>query len=207
MSPPGEPLLIVISAPSGAGKTTLCGNFLKVRPGVERAITCTTRSPRAGERDGADYHFLSLDDFERRVAAGEFLEHALVHGNRYGTLRREVADRLAKGRDVLLNIDVQGAESVRATALQDERLRPALVTVFLTTATPQELERRLRGRGTDSDQVIAARLAVAREELSHWRHFDYLIVSVSPEADRTRLEAIVDAEKLRTRRQKLPAFD
>lgn len=207
MSAPADSLLIVISAPSGAGKTTLCNSFLKARPGVERAITCTTRAPRAGESDGIDYHFLAPEDFERRVAAGEFLEHALVHGNRYGTLKREVTERLARGRDVLLNIDVQGAESVRDTALQDEHLQPALVTVFLTTATPQELERRLRGRGTDAEPVIAARLAAARAELSHWRNFDYLIVSVEPAADCRRLEAIVDAEKLRTRRQNLPAFD
>jgi guanylate kinase len=199
-----SPLLIVISAPSGAGKTTLCHGLLAARPGVTRAITCTTRAPRGGEQDGVDYYFLRPDDFERRVRAGEFLEHAAVHGNRYGTLKSEVLARLAAGHDVLLNIDVQGAESVRQQAAADPVLRAALVNVFLTPATMDELERRLRHRATDSEEVIQRRLAAAREELAQWDRFDYLILSQTPQDDLRRLQVIVDAEKLHVGRTQAP---
>lgn len=199
-----SPLLIVISAPSGGGKTTLCEGLLAARPGVTRAVTCTTRAPRPGERDGADYHFLRLDDFEHRVKAGEFLEHATVHGNRYGTLKSEVLGRLSAGRDVLLNIDVQGAESVRVQAAGDPVLRAALVNVFLTPASIGELERRLRKRATDSEEVIQQRLAASRAELAQWNRFDYLILSLTPEEDLRRLQVIVDAEKMRVGRTRAP---
>ena len=199
-----SPLLIVISAPSGGGKTTLCQSLLEARPGVTRAITCTTRAPRAGEQDGVDYHFLRLDDFERRVSAGEFLEHATVHGNRYGTLKSEVLGRLAAGQDVLLNIDVQGAESVRARAATDPVLRAALVNVFLTPGSMSELERRLRNRATDSEEIIQRRLAAARTELAQWDRFDYLILSQTPQDDLRRLQIIVDAEKMHVGRTRAP---
>jgi guanylate kinase len=199
-----SPLLIVISAPSGAGKTTLCQNFLRTRPGVTRAITCTTRPPRPGEQDGIDYHFLTAEEFKRRVDADEFLEHAVVHGHRYGTLKREVLDRLVAGRDVLLTIDVQGAESVRRISALDPRLEAALVTIFLTPPTMQELERRLRHRATDAEPVIQRRLAGAREELAHWDRFDFLILSASPAEDLRRLETIVDASKMHVGRCRAP---
>ena len=199
-----SPLLIVISAPSGGGKTTLCQSLLEARPGVTRAITCTTRAPRAGEQDGVDYHFLRLDDFEQRVSAGEFLEHATVHGNRYGTLKSEVLGRLAAGQDVLLNIDVQGAESVRARAATDPVLRAALVNVFLTPGSMSELERRLRNRATDSEEIIQRRLAAARTELAQWDRFDYLILSQTPQDDLRRLQIIVDAEKMHVGRTRAP---
>lgn len=199
-----SPLLIVISAPSGGGKTTLCQSLLAARPGVTRAITCTTRAPRGGERDGLDYHFLQVGDFERRVEAGEFLEHATVHGNLYGTLKREVLGRLAADQDVLLNIDVQGAESVRVQAGTDPVLRAALVNVFLTPASMGELERRLRKRATDSEEVIQQRLAAARAELAQWDRFDYLILSHTPEEDLRRLQVIVDAEKMHVGRTQAP---
>lgn len=199
-SPRGTPLLVVLSAPSGGGKTTLCDNVLKTCPDVERAVTCTTRPPRAGERDGVDYHFLDSTAFVRRVDAGEFLEHAQVHGHHYGTLKREVLDRLARGRHVLLNIDVQGAALVRERATAHMVLQRALVTVFLTPPTPAELERRLRGRGTDADAVVQRRLATARQEVQRWGEFDYLILSGSPEDDLRRMQAILRAETLRTER-------
>src|SRR3954465_5621629 len=133
----GTPLLIVISAPSGGGKTTLCQQLLKARPDVVRAITCTTREPRPGEKEGSDYYFLDAGTFPRRVQAGHFLEHATVYGNSYGTLRSEVLDKLRGGKNVLLNIDVQGAASVRECVERDEDLKRAFVSVFLT---PSSLE-------------------------------------------------------------------
>jgi guanylate kinase len=201
-----SPLLIVISAPSGGGKTTLCQGLLAARPGVTRAITCTTRAPRDGERDGLDYHFLQVGDFERRVKGGEFLEHATVHGNLYGTLKSEVLGRLAAGQDVLLNIDVQGAESVRRQAATDPILRAALVNVFLTPGSMDELERRLRKRATDSEEIIQRRLAAARAELAQWDRFDYLILSQTPEEDLRRLQVIVDAEKMHVGRTQAPVL-
>ena len=197
---PSSPLLIVLSAPSGAGKTTLCEQVLSHCPGVSRAITCTTRAPRDTERDGVDYYFLDPETFNRRVQAGEFLEHATVHGRRYGVLKAEVLGRLRQGEDVLLNVDVQGAASVRAAAQRDAVLQGALITVFLAPSSIAVLEERLRQRGTDSPEQIQRRLEVARQELAHWREFDYLIVSASMAEDYRRMAVILEAERLRASR-------
>lgn len=202
-----EPMLVVISAPSGAGKTTLCEQTLAVRPNMERAITCTTRDPRPGEKDGEDYYFLDAGDFLKRVQAGNFLEHATVYGNSYGTLKSEVLGKLRAGRDVLLNVDVQGAAAIRAHAEGDPELKSALVTVFLTPPSMGILEERLKKRGQDSPQVIAKRLSVARQEIAQWRHFDYLVVSSSVAEDVRRLLAILDAEQMRHDRAQLPAYE
>jgi len=199
-----QPLLIVLSAPSGAGKTTLCNGLLAADSGISRAITCTTRSPRPGERADVDYHFLSETEFERRVQADEFLEHAVVHGHRYGTLKQEVLERLRSGLDVILNIDVQGAATVRSRAASDSTLAAALVTVFLTVPSVAVLETRLRSRAQDSEEVIQRRLSAARQEAARWREFDYLIVSGSKEEDLLRLRAIVTAERLRRHRVTAP---
>ena len=145
-----SPLLIVISAPSGGGKTTLCEQLIAHHPTMARAVTCTTRQPREGERDGIDYYFLEAESFLKRVQAGNFLEHATVYGNSYGILKSEVLNKLRQGKDVVLNIDVQGAATVREKAGEDDELKRALVTVFLTTATFAELEERLRKRGQDA---------------------------------------------------------
>lgn len=200
------PVLLLVSAPSGAGKTTVCQGLLAAHPALTRAITCTTRSPRAGEVHGRDYYFLAPEEFEQRVQASEFLEHAGVYGNRYGTLRSEVHRRLDAGRDVLLTIDVQGAASVRAQAARDPLIERALVTVFLATPSVAELERRLSGRATDPPEVIERRLAAARLEMSEARHFAYLLVSGTVEEDRRRLVTIYEAEKLRFDRVALPGF-
>src|SRR3989475_8709886 len=127
-----SPLLVLISAPSGGGKTTLCQQLLIARPQMARAVTCTTRLPRPGERDGVDYFFLDADAFLKRLQAGNFLEHATVYGNSYGTLKSEVLGKLRAGKEVLLTVDVQGAAAIRAHAEQDPELRRALVLVFLT---------------------------------------------------------------------------
>jgi guanylate kinase len=202
MTAPADPLVLLISAPSGGGKTTVCAQLLSATPGLTRAITCTTRPPRPGERDGIDYHFLDPTTFARRVAAGEFLEYATVYGQSYGTLKAELLDRLKAGQDVLLNIDVQGADAVRAQAAQDPALAAALVTVFLTPASLETLEGRLRQRGHDAEAVIQERLVAARTELPHWRRFDYLVISTTIPEDLRRVQAIFTAEKLRSRRSR-----
>jgi guanylate kinase len=201
------PLLVVISAPSGTGKTTLCEQTLASRPHMTRAITCTTRPPRDGEKDGVDYYFLDAADFLKRVQAGNFLEHATVYGNSYGTLKSEVLGKLRAGKETLLNVDVQGAAAIRAHATEDAELRRALVTVFLTPPSMKVLEARLKKRGQDSPQTIAKRLAVARQEIAQARHFDYLIVSASVAEDVRRLQAILDAEQLKQGRAQLPEYE
>jgi guanylate kinase len=187
MSAQTYPLLFVISAPSGGGKTTLCEKLLETRQDMARAITCTTRVPRPGEKDGRDYYFLDAGTFLKRVQAGHFLEHATVYGNSYGTLRGEVLDKLRSGKDVLLNIDVQGAASVRASVEGDEDLKRAYISVFLTPPSSEILEARLKKRGQDSAATIQKRLSVARQEVAQWRHFDYLIISTTIEEDLRRI--------------------
>lgn len=199
-------LLVVISAPSGGGKTTICEQLLAARSDMTRAVTCTTREPRKGEKDQVDYFFLDATSFLKRVQAGNFLEHATVYGHSYGTLKSEVLGKLRLGKDVLLNVDVQGAATIRERAAEDPELKRALVSVFLTPPTAVILEQRLRRRGTDTDAAIQKRLSVARQEVAQWRNFDYLLVSTSIQEDLRRMMAIVDAEKLRSTRMQAPEF-
>jgi guanylate kinase len=182
----------------------LSQQLLSARPDMTRAITCTTRAPRAVELDGIDYHFLDADSFLKRVEAGHFLEHATVYGNSYGTLKAEVLVRLRQGRDVLLNVDVQGAASIRERAQTDAELKRALISVFLTPGSMTALEGRLRKRGTDAEPVIQKRLSVARQELAQWRHFDYLLISQTIPEDLRRMLAILESEKLRSNRAQPP---
>ncbi len=201
-----SPLLILISAPSGGGKTTLCNQLLAASPGLTRVITCTTRAPRGGEQDGVDYHFLSAESFLKRVEAGNFLEHATVYGHSYGTLKSEVLGKLRHGHDVLLTVDVQGAATIREKAQHEPELKQALVTVFLTPPSVSVLEVRLRNRATDAEAVIQKRLGVARQEIAQWKHFDYLLISASIADDLRRMVAIVEAEKMRAHRVQVPEF-
>ncbi len=201
-----SPLLILISAPSGGGKTTLCHQLLAARPDMVRAITCTARAPRAGEKNGGDYYFFSEAEFQRREQAGEFIEHATVFGRRYGVLKSELLDKLHSGRDVLLNVDVQGAATIRGRVAAEPELRRALVSVFLTPPAIGVLEARLKNRAADSAAEIQKRLAVARQEIAQWRHFDYLLVSTSVPEDLRRALAIVEAEKMRVARSAAPEF-
>jgi guanylate kinase len=199
-----SPLLVVISAPSGGGKTTLCQQLLAARPQMTRAVTCTTRPPREGERDGVDYYFLDAGSFLKRVQAGNFLEHATVYGHSYGILKAEVLGKLRQGKDVLLNVDVQGAATIREKAQEDPELRRALMSVFLTPPSMTVVEQRLRGRGTDSAAVIQKRLGVARQEIAQWKNFDYLLLSSTIPEDLRRMLAIVEAEKMRSLRVQAP---
>ena len=200
------PLLVLVSAPSGAGKTTLCHLLLAAQPHMTRAITCTTRAPRAGERDGVDYHFFSAAEFLKRLQAGNFLEHATVYGNSYGILKSELLGKLRQGRDVLLNVDVQGAATIREQAENEPELKQALVTIFLTPTPLAVLEQRLQKRGADAEPVIQKRLAVARQEIAQWKNFDYLLISGSKQEDLRRALAIVEAEKMRSARSQPPEF-
>ena len=202
-----SPLLIVLSAPSGGGKTTLCQKLLAARPNLARAVTCTTREPRPGEQDGVDYYFMDAASFLRRVQAGNFLEHATVYGNSYGTLKSEVLGKLRQGKDVVLNVDVQGAAAIREQAGADPELKRALVTVFLTPPSLATLESRLKKRGLDSPSAIQKRLSVARQEIAQWKHFDYLIMSSSMEEDFRRMQAVLDAERMRQCRAQAPSYD
>jgi len=200
------PLLILISAPSGAGKTTLVNLLLKAQPQMSRAITCTTRAPRVGEQDGVDYHFLEAGDFLKRLQAGNFIENATVYGNSYGILKRELLDKLRAGRDVLLNVDVQGAATIRARAETEPELQQALVTIFLTPVSMEVLAQRLKKRGADAEAVIQKRLAVSRQEIAQWKNFDYLVISGSKQEDLRRTLAIIEAEKMRSARSAAPEF-
>jgi len=200
------PLLILISAPSGGGKTTLCQQLLKARPDMTRAITCTTRVPRPGEKDGVDYHFFDATEFLKRLHAGNFLEHATVYGNSYGILKSELLGKLRESRDVLLNVDVQGAATIRGQAESEPELKRALVTVFLTPTPLTVLEERLKKRGADAAAVIQKRLAVAKQEIAQWKNFDYLLISGTKQEDLRRILAIIEAEKMRSARSQPPEF-
>jgi len=201
-----SPLLILISAPSGGGKTTLCQQLLAARPDMTRAITCTTRAPRPGEKNDVDYYFLEQSDFQRRVQAGEFIEHATVFGRSYGLLRSELLDKLRRGKDVLLNVDVQGAATIRAQAKKEPELASALATVFLTPPSITILEERLKKRAADAPEEIQKRLGIARKEIAQWSHFDYLLISSTIPEDLRRMLAIVEAEKMKSARAQAPEF-
>jgi guanylate kinase len=195
-----SPLLILVSAPSGGGKTTLCQQLLARHPDMVRAVTCTTRPPRAGEVEGRDYYFLDTAAYAERLAANGFLEHANVYEHRYGIPKTEVLDKLRMGNDVLLNVDVQGAVTVCEKAAQDPILSRALITVFLTPSSISILETRLKRRAADSPADLARRLGLARDEVAQWSHFQYLIISTTIEEDVRQMESIIDAERLRCSR-------
>src|SRR5215475_3872118 len=204
--PNTSPLLVLISAPSGGGKTTLCQQLLATQRQMTRAITCTTRAPRENERDGVDYYFLDAASFLKRVQAGNFLEHATVYGNSYGILKSEVLSKLRQGKDVVLSVDVQGAATIHDKAQEDTELKRAFVSVFLTPPSLTVLEERLKKRGTESAAVMQKRLSVARQELAQWKNFDYLLISTSIHEDLRKMLAIVAAEQMRSHRVQAPEF-
>ena len=195
-------LIIVISAPSGGGKSTLCQRLLNWSPHIVYSVSCTTRSPRGGEQNGHDYFFLTTAEFERRIAASEFLEYAQYNGNYYGTPRQFVEEQLVAGRDVLLDIEVQGAAQVvkRVRGAHGFAYPEALVTIFLLPPSLELLETRLRRRGTDSEEIIRKRLMLAQQEMAHWVEYDYVIVTGHLDDDFEQGKAIVIAEKCRAAR-------
>jgi guanylate kinase len=186
--------LFIVSAPSGAGKTTLVSGLIASDPLVKKSVSYTTRKARPGEENGRDYHFITEDRFQRMRADGEFLETALVHGNLYGTSKRAVQIDCAAGHDVLLEIDWQGAAQIRS-------LIPDAVAIFILPPSIEALEKRLRGRGQDSPEVIAKRVAAARGEISHVGEFDYVIINEEFNRAAQDLISIIRAERLRLPRQ------
>jgi guanylate kinase len=188
-------LMLVLSSPSGAGKTTLSRKLLESDPGVELSISVTTRKQRPGEVDGRDYHFVDAARFDAMVANDELLEWAHVFGNRYGTPRAPVDAALARGRDVLFDIDWQGTQQLRERANRD------LVSIFVLPPSIPDLERRLRARAQDSDDVIHARMTKAADEMSHWAEYDYVVINTDIGHAFAEVQSILAAERLKRERQ------
>ncbi len=185
-------ILFVVSAASGTGKSTLCDN-LRHSDDFIYSVSCTTRPPRPGEIEGEDYHYLVKEEFERRIQAGGFLEYAKVHDHYYGTPKQPVIQALENGTDVLLDIDIQGAQQIRGCS--DPIIQGSLVDVFIMPPTFEELERRLRKRGTETEEQIQKRLATGREEMKVWKSYRYTILSGSMEEDLTKFRALMRAER------------
>jgi guanylate kinase len=187
--------MLVISSPSGAGKSTIARELLATDDALRMSVSATTRPPRPGEVDGKDYLFVGADAFERMVGEGELLEHATVFGNRYGTPRQPVEAALGQGRDILFDVDWQGTQQLKQNARAD------LVSVFILPPSHAELERRLHGRAQDSEEVVRHRMAKAAAEMSHWPEYDYIVVNRVIEEAVTGVRAILAAERLRRDRQ------
>jgi guanylate kinase len=188
-------LMLVLSSPSGAGKTTLSRRLLQSDPSITLSVSATTRKPRLNEIDGQDYHFIDAPEFERRAKNGDFLEHASVFGNRYGTPKNAVMAELENGKDVLFDIDWQGTQQLRQQARDD------VVSVFVLPPSHDELERRLRARAQDAEDVVQKRMAKAADEISHWAEYDYIIINDDVTRAQTQLETILAAERLKRIRQ------
>jgi guanylate kinase len=187
-------LLFVLSSPSGAGKSTIARMLLTQDDGIGLSVSATTRPIRPGEVEGKDYYFVDDSRFDRMVADGEFLEWAHVFGHRYGTLKSEVKKQIEGGRDVLLDIDWQGTQQLK-------QVDPDIVRVFILPPSMDELERRLRSRGTDSDEVIAGRMARAAAEISHWAEYDYVFINDDAEQCRKIVHTVLKAERLKAARR------
>lgn len=190
-------LLLILSSPSGAGKSTLARRLMEWDGNLAFSVSATTRPPRPGEVDGQHYHFVSQDRFDALVADGGMLEHATVFGNSYGTPRAPVEAAMDAGRDTIFDIDWQGGQQIRASALGGH-----VVSIFILPPSLPELERRLRARAQDSDEVIAGRMAKSRDEISHWAEYDYVLVNDDLDATEARLRAIITAERSRRQRQR-----
>lgn len=195
-------LLFILSSPSGAGKSTISRRLLAAEPDLGFSVSATTRPPRPGERDGADYHFVSAERFAEMVAAGDLLEHATVFGNRYGTPRAPVEAAISAGRDVIFDVDWQGAQQIANSPLRD-----AAVSVFILPPSIKELEARLRTRGLDSEKVILERMSKAMNEISHWDAYDYIVFNRDIESCEKQVRSILESERLkRIRRPGLVDF-
>lgn len=193
-------MTLVISGPSGSGKSSLYKAVSQRLTDLEFSVSCTTRAPREGERDGIDYHFIPREEFLRRAEAGDFAEYAEVHGNFYGTLKSELSGRMRRGVDVLLDIDVQGAARLRELAVRDEEFRRSLEFIFIAPPSAEELERRLRARGTESEETLARRLHNAVREMNCIPDYDYLIVNDDLGEAAERFYSLIRSLRLSTKR-------
>ena len=196
MSSSRRGLLIILSSPSGAGKSTLSRRLLELDPEVRFSVSATTRPPRPGEREGDHYFFKSRREFEAMAEAGEMLEHAEVFGNLYGTPRAPVEAAIARGEDVLFDVDWQGGQQIRNSSLRD-----AVVSIFILPPSIAELESRLRARGQDPPEVVDGRMEKSRDEISHWAEYDYVLVNANLRQCEEELRAIIAAERLRRDRR------
>ena len=193
-------VLLIVSAPSGAGKTTLCNRLLREDSGIQYSVSCTTRPPREGEVDGTHYHFMNNEEFDRHVQQGEFLEFAEVHGCKYGTLKAHVCNMLSDGLDVLMDLDVQGAEQLRNNFRSQKKMFDCSICyadVFISPPSLEVLESRLRSRGLDQEGVIRVRLENAVEEMKHSSSFNYLILNDDLDDSFDALQSILTAERCR----------
>ena len=189
-------LLIILSSPSGAGKSTLAKRLMAWDPTLSFSVSATTRNPRPGETDGVEYYFKTKPEFEAMVDAGDMLEHAEVFGNYYGTPKGPVETAMMGGRDTIFDIDWQGGQQIRRSALAND-----VVSIFILPPSIADLESRLRGRAQDSDEVIANRMAQSRDEISHWAEYDYVIVNRDVDAAEAELKTVLMAERSRANRQ------
>nr|WP_175581020.1 guanylate kinase [Marivivens donghaensis] len=189
-------LLIILSSPSGAGKSTLAKRLMAWDPTLKFSVSATTRAPRSGEEDGREYYFKTKEDFEELVKTNQMLEHAEVFGNYYGTPRGPVELAMTEGRDTLFDIDWQGGQQIRRSALGKD-----VVSIFILPPSIADLESRLRGRAQDSEEVIAGRMAKSRDEISHWAEYDYVIVNEDVDAAEEELKTILTAERARADRR------
>ena len=194
----GKGVLFIISGPAGSGKTTICDGLMG-KESLQRIVTSTTRNPREGEIDGEDYHFLTPDNFKTKIKEDAFYEYATVHNNYYGTERMAILNPILAGQNLLLNIDVQGAKTIKEKASADKALKGHIVTIFIMPPSLKELNARLQNRGTDSDEEIERRLIVARSEMEHEKYYDYTIVSQTKSAD---LDAVLKIYKNEVARQR-----
>ncbi len=189
-------LLLILSSPSGAGKSTLAKRLIAKNERIQFSVSATTRAPRPGEVEGKDYFFRTKAEFDDMVAAGEMLEYATVFENSYGSPRGPVLDAMNAGRDVIFDVDWQGGQQIRASDLAEH-----VVSVFILPPSIAELERRLKARGQDSDEIVARRMSQSRSEISHWQEYDYVLVNEDIDTCEAELDLILDAERLRRVRQ------
>lgn len=193
-------IILIISGPSGVGKSTICKQVLDEDPNISFSISCTTRAPRPGEKDGKDYYFISIENFKNLINENAFIEYAKVHGNYYGTLKSEVLRKINKGEDTLLDIDVQGAMNIKEFSGKDEVLKKCCEFIFITPPTFNELEERLKGRGTEDYDVVKNRLKDASAELSQWSQYEYLIINKDISLSVKYLKSIVETLRCKVKR-------
>lgn len=199
--PPQDPaLLMILAGPTGIGKSTLCRRLVQTHQSLRRVVTATTRPPRQGEENGKDYYFLGRDDFQRRLDAGAFFESAVVHGYHYGTPRKEILPEHNRGRDLIMNVDVQGVRAFQKAVRDDPLLEKKLVTIFLMPPSLAVIRHRLTGRGETDEAVMQKRLETAKGEMPLWSTCDFCLVSGTKDEDFEKVEAIWKSEKLRVTR-------